>query len=350
MASPNGEAYERRREQVRRAQKSHRARKATYVKSLESEVSELRRENATQAALIRTLRDSLITNGIPIPAESHVPVATIEVGNRRLLYQEISARFKADDSSPDPNRAFAFPHTPPQAPPSQSSFGGDTSHSDSDFLTPPTSICAPLERVSSATSSASIPGPSFGLASGLASAPSLLQNTTETTTTTTTPGTTIYAHPQGLDATQVGVNFVLSLESPCLYHHRLIMPEMLLLSGQIGNGHRQMLSAPIMARAPEYSFNPLHLGMPSDARWDVPVRELENLLKGAGELGLAEGEITPVQGWMWLRRHPRFGRLGFEGLEEMRGGLVPLVECHGFGAVLDRGRFVEVVERVLAAV
>ncbi len=38
----NAAAYERRREQVRRAQKIHRGRKAAYVSALEREVEELR--------------------------------------------------------------------------------------------------------------------------------------------------------------------------------------------------------------------------------------------------------------------------------------------------------------------
>lgn len=92
-------------------------------------------------------------------------------------------------------------------------------------------------------------------------------------------------------------------------------------------GHASMLSSPVMARAPNFSLNPLkRLGRPPDEEWEVPVAELEVLLEASQRLGLDERDITPVQVWACVN-----GREGFEveQLEVLKELLLPMVKCVG---------------------
>ena len=134
-------------------------------------------------------------------------------------------------------------------------------------------------------------------------------------------------HPLGLDATQVGVNFVLALEHPCLYHHGIPSVPML-AHGDVGYGHSLMLSSPIMEHSPKYSLNPLKLGFAKGSSWTVPAAELEKLLSFSNQIEL-EGEITPVQVWHTIVRHPAFQCLTPKKLEALRDALLPSVKCLG---------------------
>lgn len=124
------------------------------------------------------------------------------------------------------------------------------------------------------------------------------------------------------------VNFVLSLEQPCLYHHRLPSPE-LIATGSFGaTGHSSMLSNVVVDRAPSFSLNPLAFGYPPNAEWQTPTAELETLLQMSQQLGL-DTEITPVQVWSHVKQHPKFGFFTVAHLEILRARLLPLVKCHG---------------------
>lgn len=132
------------------------------------------------------------------------------------------------------------------------------------------------------------------------------------------------SHPQGLGATQVGVEFVLALEQPCLGHHyaHAIDAE--------GSGHEMMLMSPIMSRSPALnaSTEP-RSGLPSGSKWMVPAVELEKLLEFSDRLSL-DGEITPVEIWQRIRQHPNFGILTRHGLSALQTTLVPKVTCYGY--------------------
>ena len=141
------------------------------------------------------------------------------------------------------------------------------------------------------------------------------------------PNTGNGGHPHGLDSTQTAVNFVLALEQPCMLHFGVLSPE-LLIQGSVGTGHEAMLSSPVMARAPNFSFNPLRIGRPHGSQWSVPAAELERLLDLSHQIDL-DGEITPVQAWQRIRYHPSFGILLPEQLEFLRDALLPEVKCYG---------------------
>lgn len=168
-------------------------------------------------------------------------------------------------------------------------------------------------------------------------------------------------HPQGLGATQVGVDFVLALEHVCLEHHNPGAPHG---GGEEGSGHEMMLMSPIMWHSPARQQQPSSRGgtaspssttpqpvpcsargaaphpltattaagsFPSSAtgtRWSVPAIELEKLLDFSDKLSL-DGEITPVEAWQRIRQHPNFEGMTRDRLEALKATLLPEVTCYG---------------------
>ncbi|KAH0840774.1 hypothetical protein AYO21_00575 [Fonsecaea monophora] len=323
---PEPDAKARRREQVRRAQRTHRDRKATYVKTLEAEVAKLRaRDSAHEAQLqacrhaIRRLKDLIKYHKIPLPLDLasdpqiQSPQATIELlGLPDSRTQHIRAHLP-----PETESGFVAPQnilTSSDLSHYGTLHSGSTSCSSDLFsgLTisdPPTSLHAP-SIYSQATSSGLPPPP---------------------------PISTPMQHPQGLGATQVGVDFVLALEHVCLGHHAAHA------AADDGSGHELMLMSPIMwhspARGPSTTVSAQHhsttapdvttaTGLPSGTRWSVPAVELEKLLDFSDKLSL-DGEITPVEAWQRVRQHPNFGDLTRDGLEALKATLLPEVQCYG---------------------
>jgi hypothetical protein len=133
---------------------------------------------------------------------------------------------------------------------------------------------------------------------------------------------------EGLDTTQLGINFILALENPCFHHHKIPSPELLITGSIGGTGHQQMLSSPIMARSPKFSFSPLSFGYSSEAEWTVPTAELESLLNLSPILE-GEEELTPVQGWYLIRNHPIFNQISPENLQSLSQALLPDIKCYG---------------------
>jgi hypothetical protein len=234
--------------------------------------------------VIQKLEELLAAHGIPVPQnllQVDHPMATIELVGRPPFGQALQAQMPTfDHSAPAPHLRGSVPaHNPSQS-------------------------------AESETNSPTAPASDFET-TGIDLDVDMLQST----------------HPFGLDATQIGVNFVLALEHPCLYHHG-IPSAMLLAHGEIGYGHSLMLSSPIMEHSPSYSLNPLKMGFPRGAKWSVPALELEKLLSFSDQIEL-EGEITPVQVWHTVRQHPNFSRLTPERLEGLRNALLPNVKCLG---------------------
>ncbi len=135
-------------------------------------------------------------------------------------------------------------------------------------------------------------------------------------------------HPYGLDSSQVGIDFVLALEHPCLYHHQLPNPQ---LAGGIGTGHELMVSSPVMRApgAPGVQMNGQNPRLPTSSRWNVPAIELEKLLSFTEGLDL-DGEITPIQAWQRIRIHPNFLDLTPIALATLRESLLTVVQCYGY--------------------
>ncbi|KEF54654.1 uncharacterized protein A1O9_09096 [Exophiala aquamarina CBS 119918] len=302
----------RRREQVRRAQRTHRDRKATYVKTLESEVAKLRaKDSAHEAhllayrALIRGLKDLIKQYNITLPHDLasdpliSSPEATVEIFDLADRSQSIRAYF------PDGYLSSSNPTATATAPP---------------FISP-TSAGAAITTASMPFPAGSTSSSDF-LLTGLtiSDAPSLSQDhSSQSGVSVTMP----VFHPQGLGATQVGIDFVLALEYVCLKHHASHFDD------ADGSGHEMMLLSPIMCRSPplDVSLQP-GSGLASGAKWTVPAVELEKLLEFSDRLNLS-GELTPVEIWQRVRQHPNFSLLTRDTLEILKLTLVPEVKCYG---------------------
>jgi len=132
------------------------------------------------------------------------------------------------------------------------------------------------------------------------------------------------SHPYGLDATQVGVDFVLLLERCCLGHTRNVP------GSDEPSGHALTIQAPLLAGAPQT----LH----EHATWEIPAFELDRLFQLSSALNL-DGELTPVQAWIRIKEHPLFYNLDPERLRQLCMALLDEAECFGFGTVIDEEVF-----------
>jgi hypothetical protein len=306
--------------------RTHRDRKATYVKTLEAEVAKLRaRDSGHEAELlacrmtIRRLKELIKYHKIPLPVDLasdpnfQSPQATIEVVGYSNN-QTIRAQMPPPESyfPPQPQGHFLSTHDLAY---NIVHSGSTTSSSDLfsglTISEAPTSLHEPSIYSQTASSAPPIP-----------------------------PISEAMPHPQGLGNTQVGVDFVLALEHVCLEHHATHA------TADEGTGHEMMLMSPIMwhspaRQPPRASQSPqppppttsqaqpsLGSGLQSGMRWSVPALELEKLLDFSDKLSL-DGEITPVEAWQRIRQHPNFDGMTPDGLETLKQTLLPEVTCYG---------------------
>lgn len=155
-------------------------------------------------------------------------------------------------------------------------------------------------------------------------------------------------HPHGLDAAQVGIDFVLALENPCLLHTRND------LESAESYGHILTTQAPLLTNGPRL--------LEQASSWTIPAAEIERLLNLSSQLNLA-GELTPVQAWSRIRSCPGFEKLNFDQLEGLKQALLQEIQCYGyvvcgddmlddlltngfrFGAVLDETAFENIIQQ-----
>ncbi|OJD35301.1 uncharacterized protein BKCO1_1800069 [Diplodia corticola] len=288
-----------RREQVRRAQRTHRERKEAYTKALEMEVLQLRTNEANLMqetkrlyAGIERLKETLALHGIPEPwpdshdvafcssaAEDSSDNAVVTIEGLRT---ERNIRVRKATSSP----STAAPTLHSQ---SHKAIRHEVGHVRSDKKNHRPSTDASGDHDDRSPSG---------------------RNSTSM---------------RDLDLPSLGIEFVLTLESPCLPHmedsvHNCSAPP----------GHALTASAPLLFRAPS---GPV-VETSGSSRWNVPNVGLDRLLDLSSHLRLEE-EITPVQAWNYISRHPSFSGLGLQRLRELTSRLLKHVECHGFGAVIE---------------
>lgn len=114
---------------------------------------------------------------------------------------------------------------------------------------------------------------------------------------------------------------VCSLESPCLGHIQGNPKE-----PSAPSGHVLTASAPLLFRAPNIAKKS-HIC--TTTPWEAPNTGLEQLLNLSQGLEL-DGEVTPVQAWNYIRRHPRFEGLEMERLQTLTRKLLKKVKCYGW--------------------
>jgi hypothetical protein len=147
---------------------------------------------------------------------------------------------------------------------------------------------------------------------------------------TLSPTTSTITHPPclgALDPELVGMDFVLTLESPCLPHIDVSPPT--------PTNHALTLSACIFHTHP----SPPGQRHVSPATWEIPSASIAQLLQLSEAIPLQEGEVTPVQAWDYIRRHDQFAELDVQRWEDLKDKLVRFVRCYGFGGVIERDVF-----------
>ncbi|ODH53039.1 hypothetical protein GX48_00909 [Paracoccidioides brasiliensis] len=299
-------AHSRRREQVRRAQRNYREKKEKYIKSLEQELLRLRDETTSvQTETYQVveensiLRDIMLDHGIPLPGleklwMSHNPMATVSVIGSPGYGQRLQVSMNDDPAHPLAvfPRGFGVPDGP-------------------DGIHPIVSVV--VDRTS--------PTP-----------PEIIQQylspPAEFNPRTSPQPTQVLTHPYGLDATQVGVDFVLFMERCCLYH--VHVPDYF----EEATGHAMTVLAPMLTGAP-----PL---LNDYTSWQIPAKELDRLFSLSSSLHL-DGELTPVQIWMRVKQHQHFHKLKPEHVRKLGKDLIGNVRCYGFGAVIEE----KIVTRIM---
>ncbi|KAM0329971.1 hypothetical protein ACHAQA_004139 [Verticillium albo-atrum] len=157
----------------------------------------------------------------------------------------------------------------------------------------------------------------------------------------------------GVDYEQAGIDFVLTLEKPCMNH----MPWLLERSSEMGGepcGHALMASCPpepFPELTPDIPFGYAHVNgeLKSGQRtWELSKADLGTLLALSKRLNL-DGEITPVMAWGMVMAHPRFYEMKPEEFRKLTEELGTKIRCYGFGAVLEEFEIRDAMENVLGA-
>jgi hypothetical protein len=268
------------------ASRNHRERKENYIKSLEREVLRLREEEATIVQNSKAvqeenamLREILSQHSIPIPDRTAV-----------LKYvATVSVRDVTDGSQ-------CLHVTMPEM---------------TDYL------LAPFDSFASPFStSMEMSSPDSGNAAAL-QAREVSAQPSERSFRNEPPKTQGLATPGSLDNPQIGIDFVLSLEQPCLGHTRGAGG----ISSEVPSGHALTAQAPLLTSAPP-TLTPT-------SSWQIPAVEIDRLLDLSSQLNLL-GEVTPVQAWARLRAHPGFEKLSRDNLEGLKQALMVEVHCYGY--------------------
>ncbi|GAP83552.2 hypothetical protein SAMD00023353_0200740 [Rosellinia necatrix] len=142
-----------------------------------------------------------------------------------------------------------------------------------------------------------------------------------------------------LDPLAMGMEFVLTLERPCVNH---------LYPGQDKahepGGHALTVSGQLAPAYPKSVFE-AHAPHETFCR-ELPERSLHSLLALSSTL-VPESEITPVQAWNLIRCQPLFGGLEARNLWDLAEKLRGATTCHGFGAVIKQDFFERVMFETL---
>ncbi|KAJ4372262.1 hypothetical protein N0V83_004036 [Neocucurbitaria cava] len=272
-------AMTRRQELNRQAQRTHRERKEMYIKALEQEVIRLKdtfaatsRERDAFAEENRKLRELLMAHGISFDLSS-------------------------------PTNGMAHTGTPSYGSSSGSMSGYGPGSASTDYTSPPQS----LQHRGSISHDP------------LNQQPLNLQHQAQQAN----------PHQQtGMDYDQIGIDFVLTLERPCMDHMQFLMVRAHDADETI-SGHALMATAPPDAHIANCPQEKYPHQMP-----DVKMPDLMKLLDLSNRLPL-DGEITPIMAWAKIIQDEKFRELSKEDIERIKEELLAKVRCYGFGAVLE---------------
>ncbi|KAL2109027.1 hypothetical protein VUR80DRAFT_3033 [Thermomyces stellatus] len=305
-------ALTRRQELNRQAQRTHRERKELYIKTLEDELLRLKEAftNVSQdkdklAEENRHLKTLLRQNGISYEHTGESPTVP-------SLGYTSSPSVSGNNYQPGSQSAF----TPPL-----------TSQSLASSMSPPLHV--PL----SAKSNLIPPG---------ISAQQLQHSPAQRADVST-----------GIDYEQAGIDFVLSLEKPCMEHLGFLMERSAGAGGSLPSGHAMMASCPPQPFTQLTPDIPFGYGSGKgdcasrQRTWELSKGDLATLLDLSKKLDL-DGEITPVMAWGMILAHPRLGELGTDDFTRLADELRGKVRCYGFGAVMEEFEVRDALENIFS--
>ncbi|KAL1636129.1 hypothetical protein SLS58_009978 [Diplodia intermedia] len=284
-------ALTRRQELNRQAQRTHRERKEMYIKALEQEVMRLKdvfgntaRERDAIAEENRRLKELLAAHGIAFDSNSPSSV-----------FQQMAGSSYGGSSRGSVSGSY------------------NAGTASTGYTSPPPSMPA-----------RSAPGMPM---QGISPQHNQLQQPAQT----------------GMDYDQIGIDFVLTLEKPCMEHMQFLLVRAEDNEADV-SGHALMQTCPPhshIAEHPEEKYPHKML--------DVSQPDLMKLLDLSHRLPTMEGEITPVMAWVSIIQDPRFAELTKEDIEAVKGDLLAKVRCYGFGAVIEEFEIRDALNSVLAA-
>ncbi|KAH6894741.1 hypothetical protein B0T10DRAFT_590474 [Thelonectria olida] len=325
--APKEDPVEKRRGQLRRAQQTYRDRKDKYTRCLENELSQTRASEAKLMREAENLRTTIIVlvgllseHGIDAPASAWLDERRVKEGHKFATPSESSATCQVQ---PQAHRTKASP-VPPR---DLYHVGNAIMPTEALQWTSPESISDyyPIDGQRKHT------------------APQLYQHQQRPSTDSWMDISEAAIFSQNddrrlcqLDLVTIGMEFVLTLERPCLEH----------IHGDPNkpddpNGHALTTSAQLLSVSP---LTPSKAPAPSFQK--TPTALLDRLLNLAPNLVL-DGEVTPIQAWNYIRCQPHFGGLRARDLWTLAEGLRDSIQCHGFGAVVQQGIFEDLVYTTL---
>ncbi|KAE9965059.1 hypothetical protein BLS_007888 [Venturia inaequalis] len=284
-------ALTRRQELNRQAQRTHRERKEHYMKALEEEVLNLK-ENYALAAREKEAADK---------------------ENRRLKELLAAHGIQYDNSSPS-NTWSSSPHFSGSSP-GLNSRGSVT-----------TEMTSPARSAPILTPQSSMQG-------------------TPTYDNHSAQQYQQQHNPSGVNYDQVGIDFVLTLERPCMDHMQFLMVRSEDSDGEI-SGHALMATCPPASHIKATPEEKYPHQMP-----DMPAGSLMALLDMSDQVVnpyIKHEEVTPIKAWTLIRSDERSHELTNADFETIRTALLGKVRCYGFGAVLEDFEVRDALEDVYA--
>ncbi|KAL2802681.1 hypothetical protein BJX63DRAFT_414344 [Aspergillus granulosus] len=132
----------------------------------------------------------------------------------------------------------------------------------------------------------------------------------------------------------VAMNFILSLEGPCLDHVRSSLGS---TNAPTGHGHALTLTASVFRLYPDSGHS--H----EDRLLNVSRTTLDRLLELSAHLPTGD-EMTPIQVWASLCQNVAVAEVQPERLMAVSERLLDHIKCYGYGAVIPRAVVMEALQ------
>ncbi|KAG8629005.1 hypothetical protein KVT40_002870 [Elsinoe batatas] len=165
---------------------------------------------------------------------------------------------------------------------------------------------------------------------------------------------------RGMDYDQLGIDFVLALERPCMDHMQYLVVRSHNAEGQPFHhpmeraddmehehmcGHALMATCPPFTHVMEKPGEPYPHQMPQD----ITKPDLSRLLQLSATLPMEGGEVTPVRAWMTILQSERLHQMTAADFAFVQADLLGRVRCYGFGAVVEEFEVFDAINKAFAA-